>query len=90
MFLRPQELATSFTSPTAYLTAVCLVVFSTVLPYVFYTKGLAKVEAGKASIMASLEPVVASLVGVVVFSEPVSIVMLVGIALVLSGVAILG
>lgn len=89
-FLRPQELAGTFTAPTTYLTAICLVVFSTVLPYVFYTKGLSQVESGKASIMASLEPVVASLIGVAVFHEPVSAMMLIGIAMVLSGVAILG
>ena len=90
IFLRPQELTDVFAQPEAYLTAACLVVFSTVLPYVFYTRGLAKVEAGKASIMASLEPVVASLLGVAVFHEPISALMLAGIACVLGGVAILG
>ena len=64
-------------------------VFSTVLPYIFYTGGLAKVEAGKASIMASLEPVVASLMGVVLFSEPMGIQNLLGIVCVLAGVYIL-
>jgi len=68
---------------------VCLVVFSTVLPYIFYTKGLSRVESGKASIMASLEPVVASLAGVVLFSEPMTGMTLAGIVLVLSGVVIL-
>lgn len=90
VFLRPRELAAALTDPAVPLTVVCLVVFSTVLPYIFYTKGLSKVEAGKASIIASLEPVVASLLGVIVFHEPVSVLTLVGIACVLGGVAILG
>jgi len=47
------------------------------------------VESGKASIMASLEPVVAALVGVAVFGEPMSLLTLAGILLVLSGVVIL-
>ena len=64
-------------------------VFSTVLPYLFYTRGLARVESGKASIMASLEPVVASLAGVLIFGEPMSGTTLAGIVLVLSGVVIL-
>ena len=69
--------------------ALGLVLFSTVLPYIFYTRGLAKVEAGKASIMASLEPVVASLAGVVLFQEPMSVFTLCGIVCVLAGVWIL-
>lgn len=86
---RPAELAAVFARPSAWLTAVCLVVLSTVLPYIFYTWGLARVEAGKASIMASLEPVVAALMGVAVFGEPMSAMTLAGIVLVLSGVVIL-
>ena len=86
---RPAELAVTFSSPSAWLLAIGLVVVSTVLPYVFYTWGLARVEAGKASIMASLEPVVAALVGVAVFGEPMSAMTLAGIVLVLAGVVIL-
>ena len=58
VLLRPAELSVTFARPSAWLLALGLVVLSTVLPYVFYTWGLARVEAGKASIMASLEPVV--------------------------------
>ena len=89
VFARPAELAAVFAHPSAWLLAVGLVVVSTVLPYVFYTWGLARVESGKASIMASLEPVVAALVGVAVFGEPMSVMTLAGIVLVLAGVVIL-
>ena len=90
VLLRPADI-TAMTGDIAMpLTAVCLVVFSTVLPYLFYTSGLAKVESGKASIMASLEPVVASLAGVMAFGEPMTAMTAVGILCVLGGVAILG
>jgi len=89
LLARPAELAASFAHPSTWGLAVGLVVVSTVLPYVFYTWGLARVESGKASIMASLEPVVAALVGVAVFGEPMSAMTLAGIVLVLSGVVIL-
>ena len=89
LLLRPAELMTAFKQPANWGLALGLVVFSTVLPYIFYTRGLARVESGKASIMASLEPVVASLAGVLIFGEPMSGMTLVGIALVLSGVVIL-
>jgi len=86
VLLRPAELTAVFVRPSAWLLAAGLVVLSTVLPYGFYTWGLARVEAGKASIIASLEPVVAALMGVLVFGEPVSALTLAGIVLVLSGV----
>ena len=88
-FLRPTELAAAFSAPGTWGIAACLVVFSTALPYIFYTRGLARVESGKASIMASLEPVVASIIGVAVFGEPMSALTLAGIACVLAGVYIL-
>ena len=90
LLLRPADISAMGSDPTMPITAVCLVVFSTVLPYLFYTSGLAKVESGKASIMASLEPVVASLVGVIAFGEPMTAMTAIGIFCVLGGVAILG
>ena len=88
VLLRPAELAV-LTQPKLALTAAALVVFSTVLPYLFYTKGLSRVEAGKASIMASLEPVVAALTGVLIFGEPMNVLTAAGILCVLAGVYVL-
>ena len=89
VLVRPEELRIAFSAPLSWMMAAGLVVCSTVLPYLFYTKGLAQVESGKASIMASLEPVVAAVVGIAVFHEPMSGLTAAGIALVLSGVVIL-
>lgn len=60
-----------------------------ILPYTFYTLGLSALEAGKASVMASLEPVVATLLGAAVFAEIPSLLGVVGILLVLVGVILL-
>lgn len=90
VLLRPAEIAAAFSSrPSLWLTAAGLVAFSTVAPYILYTRGLSQVEAGRASIMASLEPVVASLAGVLVFREPMSALTAGGIVCVLAGVYIL-
>ncbi len=59
------------------------------LPYLFYTVGLSGMETGKASIMASVEPVVATLVGVFIFAEPLSFVSGCGVALVLCAIVLL-
>ena len=60
-----------------------------VLPYLFYTVGLASVRASSAAIMASVEPVVATIAGVLVFHETMTGQSLVGILLVLSAIVIL-
>lgn len=88
-FIRPAELMVAARQPEMWLLALGLVVCSTVAPYLLYTAGLSRVESGKASIMASLEPVVASLLGTVVFLEPMSGLTAAGIACVLAGVFIL-
>ena len=89
VMLRPAEMRAVFTAPSAWLLSAGLVVFSTVAPYILYTRGLARVESGKASIMASLEPVVAALAGVLIFGEPMGLLTLLGILCVLAGVYIL-
>ena len=90
VLLRRADVAAFAARPDLLATAACLVVFSTVLPYLFYTRGLARVDSGRASIMASLEPVVASLVGAAAFGEPVTALTAAGIGCVLAGVGILG
>ena len=90
LLLRPAELAEAFANtPDLWLTALGLAVLSTAAPYILYTWGLARTEPGKASIMASLEPVTASLVGVAAFGEPMGALTAVGILCVLAGVIIL-
>lgn len=89
VLVRPAELRAVFSQPGSWAAAVCLVVLSTALPYLLYTRGLAQVESGAASIMVSLEPVMAVLVGTAVFGEPLSLSTAAGIALILSGVIIL-
>lgn len=68
---------------------ILFAVVSGVLPYLLYTRGLADVEAGKASVMASVEPVVATLVGVIAFGEAFTWEVALGVAAVVGALAIL-
>ena len=68
---------------------VLVVVVSTALPYYFYTKGLEGVESGKASIITNIEPMMETLMGVVVFHEALTVWTVAGIACVLGAVALL-
>ena len=60
-----------------------------VIPFLTYTLGLRSVEASKAGIIATIEPVVATLVGIICFSETLTFFSAIGIILVLSSVIIL-
>lgn len=70
-------------SPKALLPIAGLILFGTILAYVFYTIGLKYMEAGKASILASVEPVVASLIGFFLYKERMDLSMVLGVILVL-------
>ena len=71
------------------LLAVVYTVVTTVLPYLLYTAGLSQVENGTASILASVEPVVATILGFVVFSETPTFQSFLGILLVLAALLLL-
>jgi drug/metabolite transporter (DMT)-like permease len=60
-----------------------------VLPFVLYTKGLSQLETSRAAIIATLEPVVATIIGIFLFKESISIIKIIGIALVIVAIAIL-
>ena len=68
----------------------CLTALVTaVIPFLSYTLGLRTVEASRAGIIATIEPMVATLVGIMVFSEPLTVLSGLGILLILSAVIVL-
>lgn len=71
------------------LLIVCTAVVTAVLPYLCYTIGLSSVRASSASIMASIEPVVATIAGCVVFGEALTPLSLAGVALVVGAIVAL-
>ncbi len=70
--------------------ALCMVFFSTCMSFTLYTIGLKFMEAGRAAVLATLEPIVSSLVGVVIYYENLDTLMLLGIVLVLSASILIG
>jgi drug/metabolite transporter (DMT)-like permease len=84
-----KEIITTLSNTTALYYAIALGLFSTVLPFIFYTKGLAKLESSKASLIATLEPVVASIIGFIVFKENITFSKVLGILLVITALIII-
>lgn len=63
--------------------------FPSILAYLLYTKGLEEVESSRAAIVATIEPVVGTLVGFFIFREMLSGWQLAGILLVIVGVVLI-
>ncbi|MEG1790628.1 MAG: EamA family transporter [Oscillospiraceae bacterium] len=78
-----------FSSWSNLLLCVLCAFITCYLPYLLYTYGLTGIEPGRASIMASVEPVVATLVGFFLFHEKMTLLSALGVLLVLSSVVIL-
>lgn len=73
----------------AWLYAIGLGIFPTVLAYFAYSWGLERTESSTAAVVATLEPVIATLLGVLVYGDRPGILQLVGsMLIVLSVVAV--
>ena len=66
-----------------------LIVITTFLPYIFYTAGLSEMEPGKAAIIACIEPVMATVIGMLAFGEMLTAITIVGVLLVIIAIIII-
>lgn len=73
----------------ALLCGAGLGLVSTFMPYIFYTGGLKYVEAGKASVLAFAEPMVATIAGIVIFKEVLHLKNAAGIGLIFLAILLL-
>ena len=90
---RPADMFHKFsnTEDLGFLIFFCFLtaLITAVIPFLAYTLGLENVEASKAGIIATIEPMVATMIGVIVFSEPLTIMSGIGILMILSAVVVL-
>ena len=84
--VRPLELFQRITQQGVWIEMLLFSVFTALVPYLCYTKGLSAMQASKASVLATTEPVVASIIGIAVFCEGISWQKIIGILLVLGDV----
>ncbi|WP_404452432.1 DMT family transporter [Virgibacillus necropolis] len=61
----------------------------TALAYIVYTYGLNQTEASKASILTTIEPVVATIIGIFVFHEAFSYIQMIGMACIIGAVILI-
>ena len=93
LICKPADMISKFTasSDPAYLGFFCILtaLVTAVIPFLSYTLGLRSMEASRAGILATIEPMVATLVGILVFHESMTVLSGLGILLILSAVIIL-
>lgn len=75
--------------PQATIPLILLVVVPTLLPYLLYINGLRHLPSGTASILASIEPVVATLLGFIFLGEAMTSDQLMGVAAIVAAALIL-
>ncbi len=89
----PGDMISKFSAaanPAGLLLFCALTALATaVVPFLAYTLGLRSVEASKAGILATVEPLVATLIGILVFAEPITLLSGLGIILILAAVILL-
>lgn len=75
-------------NPDKFGVSVILVIMTTVFAYLLYTKGLSGTETGKAAIIASIEPVMATVVGTLLYKEELTWAASLGMLLVLGSTVV--
>ncbi len=75
--------------PYLYILIVLTGLVTAVIPFLLYTLGLEQVEASRAAILATIEPMVATLIGVVVFHEYLTVLSVLGILCILAAIILL-
>ena len=89
-FSAPGKLAAvAFAHPANLLCCLGIGFFCTILPYLCYSAGLAHMEASRAAILATVEPMVGALLGILVYHESAGPVKLLGMALIFAALVLL-
>jgi len=75
---------------SVWFSCICIALVCTVTPYICYTTGLRSMDAGKAAVLVTVEPLVGSIVGIMFFHETISLLKILGIVLIFIAVIIAG
>ena len=93
LICRPKDMIDKFSGADdlSGLIIFCILtaMVTAVIPFLAYTLGLRSVEASRAGILATIEPMVATVVGILYFSEPLTVLSGCGILMILAAVVIL-
>ena len=89
IFTDTADLSTPITNPSVWLLTLTLGTVGCLFPYLLYTKGLENVTGAQASMTATPEPVVAALLGILIYHETMSAWQITGAVLILGSILLL-
>lgn len=75
--------------PYLFVLIILTGLVTAVIPFLCYTLGLEQVEASRAAILATIEPMVATLIGIVVFHEYMTLMSVVGVMCIMAAIVLL-
>ena len=75
--------------PYLFIFIILTGLVTAVIPFLTYTLGLEQIEASRAAILATIEPLVATLIGVVVFHEYLTLMSAIGIICIIAAIILL-
>ncbi|MBQ7978484.1 MAG: EamA family transporter [Candidatus Methanomethylophilaceae archaeon] len=76
------------TSMDALLIVIGMGLFVTLLPFVLFNYSLTKIEAGKASILTYAEPLAATIIGLMLYGEAVTVGSVIGMAMIFAALVV--
>lgn len=85
---RPEKIP-SVMSPNTLLWCAAVALICAVAPYLLYTYGLSRMESGKAAILATVEPLVGAIVGMILYGESRGPLKIAGILLIFGAIVLL-
>ena len=87
---RPWNFAPGTVTTKVIILGLCTGIIGAAIPYLFYMQGMKRpVEASKAPVFASLEPVVAMVLGALIFKESVTVVSFLGVIIIIVSIFII-
>lgn len=75
--------------PYLFVLIILTGLVTAVIPFLCYTLGLEQVDASHAAILATIEPMVATLIGVVIFHESMTFMSVIGIMCIVTAIVVL-
>lgn len=88
-FVSSNHILQTFVRPEILIHCIGISGLCTVLPFLAYTVGLRHIDAGQASILATVEPVVASALGICIYHETASSGKILGMICIIAAIVIL-
>lgn len=88
-FSRVNQILPLIQEPKVLLYGLGLGILACLFPYLLYTRGLTGVAASHAAVLATVEPVVATIIGVAWFGDSMTLGKLLGIVFILAGIVVL-